>query len=412
MPLVGNVEKTQTPPSRTIRANAIDRPIVYVIPVTHFGGSLQSSIALLRELGKSAPVSCLDFYGGCREFLSALRESGIPNRVLLPGARWQIIGGRNPLTRSARMAASSLEYLKVIVQLRRALTELHPSFIWVDCEKALFAVRRAVGKLYPTVYFIRGAHPRPSSLMKRDWEGLDAVVCNNRASIDLFIRYGWDRERLFLAQNGVDVIESESVPHLQSPLPDLDASVRIVMPATLIPVKAHAVAIRGFAAYATKHDDSTMWICGDTPNRLSLDYENSLRTLAGDLGVSEKVHFLGWRNDVPAIMKAANVFLLTSDSEGLPRSLLEAMLLGLPSICTAVGGVPDVITNGRDGFLVERGHWEDVALALEKLRDPAARRVMGGHAMQTVRSRFTIEEQAGQFMDILSHPGAGRTGHV
>jgi glycosyltransferase involved in cell wall biosynthesis len=99
------------------------------------------------------------------------------------------------------------------------------------------------------------------------------------------------------------------------------------------------------------------------------------------LGLGDRFRFLGYVPDPAAVVVAADVFVLTSRHEGLPISLLEAMALGVPPVATAVGGIPEVVTDGVDGVLVAPGDPEAVAGALRGLvDDPARRRALGERA--------------------------------
>lgn len=80
--------------------------------------------------------------------------------------------------------------------------------------------------------------------------------------------------------------------------------------------------------------------------------EKKLRKRAADLGMSDRVCFAGWRDDIPEILQIMDVFVLPSRNEGMGRAIVEAMAAGKPVIGTDVGGIPDLIVNGRNGFLV------------------------------------------------------------
>jgi glycosyltransferase involved in cell wall biosynthesis len=97
--------------------------------------------------------------------------------------------------------------------------------------------------------------------------------------------------------------------------------------------------------------------------------EQHLRQEARELGLAESVLFLGMRDDVPDLLPGFDVFGLTSRFEGLPIALLEALAAGLPAVATTVGGVPEVITDGREGLLVPPGSPEAFALAVQQILD-------------------------------------------
>jgi glycosyltransferase involved in cell wall biosynthesis len=103
------------------------------------------------------------------------------------------------------------------------------------------------------------------------------------------------------------------------------------------------------------------------------------------MDLAEDIRFLGNRRDVPALLAAADLFVLPSLWEGLPLVLLEAMAAGLPAVVTAVGGNPEVVENGVSGVLVPAGDEQALAAAmLSLLNNPLRRQQMG----QAARERF------------------------
>jgi glycosyltransferase involved in cell wall biosynthesis len=108
------------------------------------------------------------------------------------------------------------------------------------------------------------------------------------------------------------------------------------------------------------------------------------------LGLGERFRFLGYREDPVRVLVAADVFCLSSRFEGLPIAMLEAMAAGLPVVATSVGGIPGVITDGREGRLVAAGDSAAVAAAVTELRDPALRSRWAAAAGERVRA-FGLE---------------------
>ena len=96
------------------------------------------------------------------------------------------------------------------------------------------------------------------------------------------------------------------------------------------------------------------------------------------LGIGDRVRLVGERRDVPELLAGADVFVLSSASEGMPVSVLEAMAAGLPVVASRVGGVPELVVDGETGLLVEPGDPDELAAALGRLladrRAPAAPR--------------------------------------
>jgi glycosyltransferase involved in cell wall biosynthesis len=160
--------------------------------------------------------------------------------------------------------------------------------------------------------------------------------------------------------------------------------------AGLRPQKNHRLLLQAFAQAAPQLPDALLLLVGP-PDRLDPAYAESLKALAQELGLGQRVRFLGSRADVPDILRASDVFVLSSDYEGNPLSVLEAMAAGLPVISTAVGGVPELVQHGATGLLVPAGDACSLAEAIAQLGcDPARRAAMGNAARQTARQRFDV----------------------
>ena len=113
--------------------------------------------------------------------------------------------------------------------------------------------------------------------------------------------------------------------------------------------------------------------------------------LAAAPALDGRLHLLGWRADVETVYAAADLVLLTSDNEGMPVSLIEAGLAGLPAVATRVGGVPEVVRHEETGLLAPPWAREIAAHAIRLLRDEPTRRRMGRAARAWTTERFTAE---------------------
>ena len=102
--------------------------------------------------------------------------------------------------------------------------------------------------------------------------------------------------------------------------------------------------------------------------------------------------FPGYQEDVGPFFAAFDVFVLPSGNEGTPVTAIEALASGCPVVATRVGGVPDVVTDGEDGFLVEPGDVEELAARLAQLaNDPDLRGRMGAAGRERMRSRYAVD---------------------
>ncbi len=155
----------------------------------------------------------------------------------------------------------------------------------------------------------------------------------------------------------------------------------------LEPVKNHALLLR--AAAPLLRTGAVLVLVGDGSLR------GALESLADTLGCRASIHFAGERVDVPSLLPALDVFALSSDSEGLPLVLLEAMASGLAVASTAVGGIPRVVVPEETAALVPPGDEEALAGALAELRaDPTRVAAMGRAGRERVAERYSLAETA------------------
>jgi glycosyltransferase involved in cell wall biosynthesis len=143
------------------------------------------------------------------------------------------------------------------------------------------------------------------------------------------------------------------------PPPRDDAEIVFGTMARLVPVKDHQSLLTAFAALSRKYPNARLKILGDGELRADLERQ------AGKLGVSEATVFMGWSADVARFLASIDVFVLSSLSEGLPLTILEAMAAGRPLVATSVGGVPEVVESAQCGWLCPAGSSEALAEAME-----------------------------------------------
>ena len=133
-----------------------------------------------------------------------------------------------------------------------------------------------------------------------------------------------------------------------------------------------------------EHPDVVFLAVGQGP------LESSLNLLHVELGLGDRFRFLGFRSDASDVMAALDVFMLSSHHEGLPVALMEAMTLGLPIVSTAVGGIPEMVTDGEEGRLVPDGSERELTQALiEVIEDADLRARYGEQSRATALERFS-----------------------
>lgn len=161
----------------------------------------------------------------------------------------------------------------------------------------------------------------------------------------------------------------------------------------LDPGKNHALAIRALARLAPRLPFELLIVGeGDAANR------ERLLSLAQEVGVAKSVHLLGGRDDIPQLLAAVDGFLLPSDFEGNPLTVLEAMAAGRAVLASAVGGIPELVRDGVDGRLFAAGDLDGLSAALtELIEDPERRRSWGLSAQSRAQGRFGVSAMAERY---------------
>ena len=163
------------------------------------------------------------------------------------------------------------------------------------------------------------------------------------------------------------------------------SDVVVTMVGRLTAIKNHELALRAFARLPQGSPQFLLVLVGGG------EEEGRLRELVAQLGLAERVRFLGWRSDLEAVYYGSDIVALTSDNEGTPVCLIEALACGRAVVATNVGGVADVLEEGRHGLLVPPRDEAALARALLTLADGSARERFGMAGRTSMRERYGVQ---------------------
>ncbi len=148
--------------------------------------------------------------------------------------------------------------------------------------------------------------------------------------------------------------------------------------------------------------DAKLWVIGE---RLASDRGEDLGAAFAEAGLGERLRLLGYREDVADLLAAADIFVLPSYFEGLPMSVIEAMLSGLPVVASDISGVREQVVDGETGLLVPPRQTHPLAAALRRLvADPAMRQRMGEAGRTRARALFDEQAVLSRTLDLLGLP--------
>ncbi|HTU91890.1 MAG TPA: glycosyltransferase [Gemmataceae bacterium] len=372
-----------------------NRPtICQVLHSLQVGGAEVLAARLARRLQESYRFLfvCLDKLGPLGE---ALREEGFPVEVLdrRPGLDWR------STIRLARL-------------LRRERVEMLHAHQYTPFFYALTA--RWLGKRIPVLFTEHGRHfpdyPRrkriiANRLLLSRRDRVAAVGESVRQAV--IANEGIPAERVGVIYNGIDPNSFGKAPQ------DRDGVRReigvgtddlvVIQVARLDYLKDHLTAIRAVERVAVQRPEVRLVLVGEGPEREKIEAEVRQRQL------SPHVRFLGLRGDVVRLIPAADLFLLTSISEGIPLTVIEAMAAGLAVVSTRVGGVGEIVVDGQTGLLAPAG--DDSTLAehiLSLSADVARRQRMGQVGRQRAHAMFSEEKMHASYCGLYEEVLRGR----
>jgi glycosyltransferase involved in cell wall biosynthesis len=308
---------------------------------------------------------------GKDQLVEQLESAGIPVRFADVRSRWQ-----------APLAVS---------RLKRLLAEQQPQIVQNFLFHANVLGTLAASRLgVPHVLMgVRVADPRRSRswLERRLTRRVSQIVCVSQSVADHCLQRGFPADKLVVIPNGVDVARLQGVQPIDLAELGLPPGRRaIVFVGRLHEQKGLDDFLAGSAKVfeaLTAHD---LVVVGDGPQR------DALHRLASHLHVADRVHFAGWRADVPAILAAADLLILPARWEGMPNVVLEAMAAGKAVVATRVEGVAELLGDAADEQLVDAGDMDSFGRRIIQVVQNAQLAANLGQQNQTrVVSQFSLQ---------------------
>ena len=291
-------------------------------------------------------------------------------------------------------------------EIRAVLAELKPELVTTHSNKAGLLGRLAARSLQiPVIHTSHGFlfSGRPKSFNGRFYRLMEKIAAG-LGNIVIAVS-----QSEFEAAQRLKVIPAEKMTVVHNGLPDLEplqlaaptaAPPRLVMVARFTEPKDHSTLVKALGNL--KQCSWTLQLIGDGAG------QNRVVRLAEDLGIAERISFLGVRADVPAILAGSQIFILSSKREGFPLSILEAMRAGLPVVASAVGGIGEAVVDGQTGFLIPAGNLVAMRESLEKLiSEPRLRQKMGQAGRERFLEHFTLEQMVEKTLAVYCEIIAG-----
>jgi glycosyltransferase involved in cell wall biosynthesis len=294
-------------------------------------------------------------------------------------------------------------------RLWRLLRELRPDVVHAHLFHANLAARvvgrlARVGRVVSTVHIVERRRLPARALLDRLTSRLDdATVCVSQAVARYAVSTGAVRGRaLRVIHNGVDLARFAD-PGARA---GARAALGLPLQATVLggvgrldPQKGFGDLLEAFAPLAAEHPDALLALAGDGPLRAELE------TRARALGLTDRVRFLGHRDDVPCVLAALDVFCMPSRWEGFGLALVEALAAGVPAVVSAVDSLPEVL--GQAGVLVPAADPPAWTQALSDLLGDPERRAALSAAGPDQAQRFTLDRMLEAYAELYRELLAG-----
>jgi len=312
-----------------------------------------------------------------RPFVEAAAALGISVRTI-PWSR------RKPVIKAARLLRRYLQEEKIEI--------LHCHNTYADVV-GLLAARLAGVKTVNTLYvwgkfgFVRDMLQRIDRFLLPHF---DQVTAHCEETMQGTIDRGYPPERLKLLPCGfestrVELTKEERCRRREELGADSSNFVLIHI-ARFWPEKAHEVLLESFAMVVDERPEARLWLLGVGPRLQEMQH------LASQMGLDQRVQFLGFRTDLSELIALADMQVHPSDSEGVPLAICEGMAAGLPIVATRVGGLAEVIQDGVSGVLIEKRAPRQCADAiLGLIDDPLRRTTLGREAARFIEDQYSLK---------------------
>ena len=363
--------------------------VAFVVHTMQMAGAERLVVETMRRLdGRIRPtVLCLDALGLLGEELRA-RGADVETLGRRPG-----LDAHVPLRIASALRSRGVE----VVHAHQYTPFFYSALAKLRLAGGVKIVLTEHGRHFPDV-----VAPR-RRLVNRYWLARLAdrvnAVCAFTANA-LAVNDGFPRERVEIIPNGVDpdAADLEGGRQAARRAAGLPADRRLVVSiARFHPVKDHETLVRAFAHVAGYLRDVDLLLAGDGPERPHIEQ------LTASLGIAPRVRFLGVRRDVPALLRAADAFCLTSLSEAASLTVLEAMAAPVPIVLTNVGGNPELVRHEREGLLVPRRDAASAGWALlEVLTNRALATRLAGAAWRRARAEFSLDSTIERYYQLYS----------
>ena len=312
-----------------------------------------------------------------------------------------------PITDRLERAGIRVEYLEkkkgfdfsTIVKLYRLIKKEKPEVVHTHIYAARYALPVAVfcgipSKIHTVHNVAQQEQAKAGKIVNKFLFrhcGVVPVALSEEVKKTVEVVYGIPEQKIPVVFNGIDLSKCQVKEDYTK-----KKEFKIIHIGRFMDVKNHGLILRSFAQFVKQHPDAKLQLLGEGVLR------EEMEQLAKSLQIESSVEFAGLQSNVYPWLHNADVFILPSKFEGMPMTLIEAMGTGLPIIASAVGGVPDMLTDGKDALLI-RPESAELCKALEKLYTADDVRKQLGIEAKEKSAVFSNDSMAKQYIEIYKN---------
>lgn len=380
------------------------RRTIFVEAVQNFGGARISTLELAKRLREDNDVSMIDFYGSCIPFVEAVKANDIELVVLDKREEPYII---NRASSFFINFFNKLLFIPHWFKLRKALfnnfKQSKPEFVLVNNYKTLLILSFLPNKRYKTVFFARGWFvPHKINFIKRLLlkTNVDKFLCVSEATRHAL--YCGKIARLEDMSVVHNAINEDKLSHEVAVIPKGIDDKIIFHSGGFLPEKGQHISLEIARKLKTENVKFKLILAGLVYKGFkSQQYYQNILKLIKDYNLQEDIIVVTNQTNVIPYFRACDLLIHPSSTEGLPRVVMEAMILKKPVIANAVGGVSDYIISGFTGYMTDFNDVEEYVSYIKRLFDEEHYHFISQNAYNLVKTCFTEQKQVNSFKKIF-----------
>ena len=375
--------------------------IIFLEVVQTFGGARKSTIELAARLAKSHSVEIVDLYGSCTPFVEACQKAELPLTIIQKRDKPFLLSSPNIFKRICNYIYFIFHILYINKALRKHLAKYDKCWVMVNNSKAIsFLFRKPHNvtiALFARGWFVRQQISKIDRLLYGRLA--DKYIAVSEATRQAIYGAGLaSLQDIYVVHNAIDV--PLTMPRVDHPG---NRAVRILFAGGFLPTKGQRVAIGLAQRLVDAGLPFEMIVAGIIyKGDVSQRYHDEIKTKIERLQLQDKVRLVVNNNDISNLFEWCDILCHPSDTEGLPRVVMEAMALAKPVIANAVGGVTDYILNDYTGIITHHNDVEDYVAGIKRLSENADLYYkITRRAYELVSETFSEEAQLNQINRLL-----------